>query len=120
MLDDPDALVDDLQSITSGDLRVVATYDREGYEPHYVREDAEANLEANADRVHRDLVLQGVGREHLEDLFDAGGLRCSMHGFEDLTAFHFVGEGYTGLFVSVDADADLPLATFVERCKAAL
>lgn len=70
-----------------------------------------------ADDVHDDLVLQRIGTGHLEDLFRAGELQCSMHRFETLTAFHFVAEQYTGLFVSVDSESDVPLATLAETCE---
>jgi hypothetical protein len=40
-----------------------------------------------------------------------------MHRFDDLTAFHVVGGDRTGLFVGIDSDADVPLASFAETCK---
>ncbi|QLH84890.1 hypothetical protein HZS54_03090 [Halosimplex pelagicum] len=96
---------------------MVATYDRDGYNPVYVAPGAEERVRSQADRVHDELVLQGLGRGHLEDLFDAGDLQCSIHRFDDLTAFHFASGEFSGLFVSVDSEADLPLATFSETCK---
>jgi len=62
-------------------------------------------------------VLQGVGRGHLESLFRAGDLHCSVHRFDDLTAFHFLDSEYTGLFVSIDSDADVRLASFADTCR---
>ncbi len=109
-------LVAELQQQAGDALRVVAEYDREGYDVHYVREDVGARLDERADPIHRNLVLEGISREHLEDLFGAGDLHCSMHRFDDMTAFHFAEEEYTGLFVSVESDVDLPLASFADTC----
>jgi len=117
VLTDREALLDSLRAEAGDALRVVATYDREGYEPVYVRDDLTARLTNRADAVHDELVLQGIGRGHLEDLFGAGDLQCSMHRFEGLTAFHFTAAEFTGLFVSLDSDADIQLASFTEACK---
>jgi len=116
-LDDGGALVDDLLELVGDDLRVVATYDPEGYDALYVADGVAGHLKHQADRVHDELVLQGLGRGHLEDLFDAGDLHCSMHRFDDLTAFHFASEEFAGLFVSLASDADVPLASFAETCE---
>ncbi|MGB9963756.1 hypothetical protein [Halobacterium sp. CBA1126] len=111
-----DELVAKLQQQAGDALRVVAEYDRDGYELRYARGDVTARLEDRGDAIHRNLVLEGISREHLEDLFDAGNLRCSMHRFEEVTAFHFAEREYTGLFVSVDSDVDIPLASFTDTC----
>ncbi|PSP46730.1 hypothetical protein BRC60_09615, partial [Halobacteriales archaeon QH_1_68_42] len=52
-----------------------------------------------------------------EDLFGAGDLQCSMHRFDELTAFHFAAAEHTGLFISLDSGADISLASFAEACK---
>ncbi|WP_336034555.1 hypothetical protein [Halobacterium yunchengense] len=111
-----DELVDALHEHAGDALRVVAEYDRDGYDLRYVRDDVGARLGTRADAIHRDLVLEGISREHLEGLFDAGRLHCTMHRFDQLTAFHFADAEHTGLFVSVDSDADVPLATFADAC----
>lgn len=115
-----DELVGDLRELPGDALRVVATYDRAGYDVRYIRDDVEGRLARVADDVHQDLVLEGLSRQHLEALFDAGDLRCSMHRFEGMTAFHFPEAEYSGLFVSIDSDADVPLASFTETCWASL
>jgi len=111
-----DELVAELQQQAGDALRVVAEYDREGYEIRYVREGVGARLDDRAEAIHRNLVLEGISREHLEDLFDAGELHCSMHRFDEVTAFHFAEREYEGLFVSVDSDVDIPLASFTDTC----
>jgi len=116
-IDDEGALVEALRAIAEDALRVVATYDPDGYDPIYVASGAEDRVRSQGERVHEELVLQGLGRGHLEDLFAAGDLQCSVHRFDGLTAFHFPAAEFSGLFVSVDSEADLPLATFAETCK---
>jgi len=117
---DEGALVEALRDLAGDALRVVAVYDRDGYDTTYVSEAVESRVQSQADRIHEELVLQGLGRGHLEDLFAAGDLECSMHRFEDVTAFHFATGEFSGLFVSIASDADVPLATFSETCKAFL
>lgn len=114
---DPGEIVDSLQSEIGEALRVVAGYDDDGYDVFYLREDVEPKLAERADEIHGELVLQGIGRGYLEDLFAAGELHCSMHRFDEITAFHFVDEELSGLFVSVDTDANVRLSTFAETCR---
>jgi len=101
-------------------VRVIAEYDDAGYDVQYVRDDVEAKMQTVAEEIHDELVIQGMGREYLEELFQAGNLHCSVHRFDEVTAFHFIEEQFTGLFVSIDSDADIPLATFTDTCRDAL
>ena len=117
VLTDRESLLRELRAAIGDALRVVATYDRDGYDPVYVRENVADRVDERADAVHEELVLQGIGQEYLEDLFGAGELQCSMHRFEDLTAFHFVAAEHTGLFVSLDSGADISLASFAGTCE---
>jgi len=117
VVSDRDALIDALRELAGDSLRLVATYDEDGYEAVYATGEAAERVETLGDRVHEELVLQDLGRGHLEDLFAAGDLECSMHRFEDLTAFHFATGEFSGLFVSVNSKEDLPLETFSETCK---
>ena len=120
LVEDRNGVVADLRQHVDDDLRVVAEYDADGYDAFYVRRDVTPRLTQVGDELHDDLLLQGVGSERLEDLFEAGPLHCSMHRFEDLTAFHFVAAAFSGLFVSVDAGADVPLSSFAETCESRL
>jgi hypothetical protein len=117
MVDVSDSVTSDLRAEAGDALRVVATYDREGYHLVYCRDDVTERTAEHAPDIHEDLVLQGVGREHLESLFEAGKLHCSVHRFDELTAFHFLASEYTGLFVSIDADANVRLASFADICR---
>jgi len=120
MVELSDSATTDLREAAGDALRVVATYDTDGYDLAYCRDDVTGRMDDVASDIHDDLVLQGVGREHLESLFDAGRLHCSVHRFDDLTAFHFLDTEYTGLFVSIDSDADVRLASFADTCRESL
>lgn len=137
MVDVPDSVTSDLREEAGDALRVVATYDRDGYHLVYCRDDVTDRVADRAAAIHDDLVLQGIGRDHLESLFEAGELHCSVHRLDELTAFHFLASEYTGLFVSIDvrkttpsssaahqnaprsedADADVRLASFADACR---
>ena len=112
-----DTLVSELQDLTDEGLRVVVQFDQEGYEPVYVRDDMSQRIEELADDVHEELVLQGIGRVHVEDIFEAGALHCSAHHFEDLIAFYLAMGESEGVFLTVDSTAEVPLTRFTERCK---
>jgi hypothetical protein len=106
-----------IREVGDGSVRVIAEYDDEGYDVRYVRDDVEAKLQDVAEEIHDELVMQGMGKEYLEELFQAGNLHCSVHRFDEVTAFHFSEEEFTGLFVSIDSSSDIPLATFTDTCR---
>ncbi|WP_435101232.1 hypothetical protein [Halarchaeum sp. P4] len=112
-----DRVVSRIRDDGRGAVRTIAEYDRDDYEVLYVREDVEPRIDAIADQVHEELIIQELGRAHLEQMFGAGDLHCSMHRFDEVTAFHYIQDGFSGLFVSVDSDADLPLASFADTCR---
>ncbi|NLV09909.1 hypothetical protein GOC74_08205 [Halomicrobium mukohataei] len=101
-MDDEAALVSDLESIVGDALRVVARYDEDGYELLYVREDLTEHTQGISDAIHENLVLEGIAKEYLEDLFEAGELHCTIHEFEELRAHHFVTGQFEGFFVGAD------------------
>ena len=106
----------ELRELSDGALRVVARYDRDGYEVTYVRSDLDVDLDTDrTEHIHESLVLDGMGAGYLEDLFAAGDLECTIHTFEERAVLHFAGE-YAGLFVTVDA-LEFPLEAFVEQCR---
>lgn len=110
-----DAL-EELRELSGEALRVVARYDRDGYEVTYVRDDLDVDLDADrVDDIHESLLLDGMGVGYLEDIFSAGDLECTVHTFEERAVLHFAGE-YAGLFVTVDA-LKFPFEAFVERCR---
>lgn len=115
---DVDTLVADLRDIVGDGLRVVATYEAETYEIHYVREDLQSDVgQRDADRIHRELIMEGISREYFEELFGAGDLECMALAFEEALAIHFAGPDHTGLYVAVDPDAVDPLPAISSRCE---
>jgi hypothetical protein len=106
-----------IREVGDGSVRVIAEYDDSGYDVRYVRDDVEAKLQEVAGEIHDELVMQGMGKEYLEELFQSGDLHCSVHRFDEATAFHFSEEEFTGLFVSIDSTSDIPLATFTDTCR---
>ena len=110
-------LVSDLQSIAGNSLRSVATYDKDGYDFHYLRSDVGGRVDELADDIHQNLVLEGIEKEYLEGLFAAGDLHCTLHRFEDLRAYHFVTGQFQGLFVGVDTGTDADTATIEATCR---
>ena len=117
LIEDRAGLVEDLRAEAAGGLRVVAEYDRDGYDAFYVRDDVTPRMSDVAAEIHEELVLEGIGRDYLERLFDAGALHCSMHRFDEVTVFHFVVQEHTGLFVSVDSGTDVALSSFAATCE---
>lgn len=102
-------------------LRSVAAYREKEYELQYLRDDiAESYSEAEINEVFQELVLAGLGRAYLEKIFHAGRVECTAFCFEEATMFHFVTDGYSGRFVSVDRDVEVDLDAFVASCKAAI
>jgi hypothetical protein len=118
----PTGPVAELEELVGEHLRSVATYSESGYDIHYIRPDVErAYSGSDIDRIHDELVIQGLSNEYLEELFHAGGeLSCSVTSFEELVACHVAGSGRTGLFVAVDADAEVDMMAFIECCKRAV
>lgn len=101
-----DAFVADLQSVVGDDLRSIATCDEDGYEFLYLRDGLRERAEDIAEDIHQNLVLEGIGKVYLEDLFEAGDLHCTLHEFEELQAYHLVTGQFEGVFVGIDTDSD--------------
>jgi len=107
MVSDGDAFADELRSLVGDALRSVAIYDEDGYDFRYLRDELDGRAEDLAADIHQNLVLEGIGKEHLEDLFEAGDLHCTLHEFEEMQAYHFVTGQFEGVFVGLDSDTDV-------------
>lgn len=107
--------VEDLKTATNGSLRAVAAYDRDGIEILFERDDV-AQKETAIDRIHEELVLQEVGREYLESLFQVGKWHCTMHRFEQAICLHVAKGAFSGTFVSVDTGANVNLERLADIC----
>lgn len=112
----PMGLVDKLRDEIGENLRAVATYREAEYEVVYEREDVAAKPRA-IDRIHQELIMEGMGTEYLEDVFDVGRLNCTMHSFEEAMCFHFLRGNMTGVFVAIDPESLVPVDRFIEIGK---
>jgi hypothetical protein len=98
-------------------VRAVATYDEQEYEVHYSRELFDDEYETNdLEKIHEDLVLQGLGSEFQEYLFEdmgnsTGEIRMFEHGF----VAHFMPtQNREGLLVCFSNEADVGVS---ELCR---
>lgn len=99
-------------------LRVVAQYRNGDYDVNYMRGDVESRYSGGQmDEIFEDLVIQGIHKARLEELFSAGGLECSLFKFEESLMFHFTPEEGRGLFVTVDSDAGIDIEAFAATCE---
>ena len=111
------ALVEALHQHVDDGLRVVGEYTDHDYEVLYLHEDVAASVsEAQIEQVYDELLLQGLDTAYLEQLFEVGDHRCAMHYFEEAMVFHFLRGDHAGLFVSIDAETEIRLPSFLETC----
>jgi len=110
------SLVEELQDEVGDSLRAVAAYEENDCTLLYERDDI-ASKSRVIDTIHEELILEGMGTEYLESVFQVGRLNCTMHSFDEAMCFHFVRGSMRGVFVSLDVDALLPLEDFVSICK---
>lgn len=109
-------LVADIREELGDDLRAVARYHEDTYRVLYERSDVASKPRA-IDRIHEELIMEGMGTEYLEDVFGVGKLNCTMHSFEEAMCFHFLRGEMRGVFVSIDPDALVPVDRFIHICK---
>jgi len=110
------SLVEDLRGEVGDNLRAVAIYEEHDCALLYERDDV-ASKPRIIEEIHEELILEGMGTEYLEGVFDVGRLDCTMHSFEEAMCFHFVRGSMRGVFISIEPDALLPLEEFVAICK---
>ncbi|WP_324662392.1 hypothetical protein [Haloarcula sediminis] len=110
------SLVADLQNQVGDNLRAVATYEEAEWTLRYEREDIKSKPRI-FEKIHEELILEGMGTEYLENVFQVGQLNCTMHSFEEAMCFHFVRGSMRGVFVSIEPETMGPLEGFVNICK---
>jgi len=67
------SLVEELKSELGDDLRAVATYEEADWHLVYERDDIESKPRI-FERIHEELILEGMGTEYLESVFQVGKL----------------------------------------------
>ncbi|WP_262177966.1 hypothetical protein [Haloarcula laminariae] len=110
------SLVADLQEQIGDNLRAVASYEESEWALRYEREDIKAKPRI-FEKIHEELILEGMGTEYLESVFQVGQLNCTMHSFEEAMCFHFVRGPMQGVFISIEPETMLSLNSFVSICK---
>lgn len=114
-------LVDFLKEEVGDRLRAVGRYDKDGYDVMYIREDViEEFSHDDIEEIHHEMVLKGLGNQHIEALFNDENLDCSIYQFETTVRLHFVMEDYRGYYVSFDYDGDTNPSRIVDKCKGML
>lgn len=111
-------LVDFLKKEVGDRLRAVGRYNKEGYDAMYIREDvAKEFSQQDIEEIHHEMVLKGLGNQHIEALFNDENLACSIYQFETSVRLHFVTEDYRGYYVSFDYDSEINPSKIVDDCK---
>jgi len=111
-------LVEFLRSEVGDSLRAVGKYDREGYRVLYARDDVVDEFsQEDIEKIHHEMVLKGLGNQHIESLFNDEELECSIYQFENIVRLHFVKEDYLGHYVSFDYSGEINPSRIVDRCK---
>ncbi len=111
-------LVDLLKDEVGDRLRAVGEYDKDDYYVLYIREDvAEEFTQEDIGEIHHEMVLKGLGNQHIESLFDDEPLECSIYQFKSIARLHFVKEDYLGYYVSFDYDGNVNPSKIVDECK---
>jgi hypothetical protein len=96
----------------------VAYYDEAKYDSIYRREDIEIGYTTEESQaIIDDLTVQGLSREYLESLFNAGVLVCTILRFEEALMFHFPESDHTGLFVTIDTGTNIDIDRVVAICE---
>jgi len=114
-------LVEFLREEVGSNLRAVGKYDKEGYDVLYAREDVVDEFsQEDIQKIHHEMVLKGLGNQHIESLFNDEELECSIYQFESIVRLHFVKEDYRGYYVSFDYSGDTNPSRIVDECKGLL
>lgn len=120
--EDPDTpLVTALQKEVDEDLRSVIRYDEDDYDIAFIRDDVDMIYDPDEiETVIDDLRLQGWGQSYLDDVFNAGDLRCSTFAFEDAMVLLFGQNDFEGALVTYEMGAGVELDAFLDVCEAHL
>lgn len=120
-----DQQVGELQSIVTdrfGEaLRSVASYDDDGFDLRFVRDDVDALYDdRDYARVFRTLRLEAMDRPTQDSLYAHGTLLCTYRVYEDATVIHAATSETEGVLVSVDAEANVDLQVTTDEIVDAL
>jgi hypothetical protein len=110
-----------LQEAVGDALQAVAIYDGGEIDIRYLRSDIERQLDDDGiDRIRENTVLEAVGSVGISDVFlDVGTHEATVHQFDRAIVVNVPTSDTSGVFVSVDADADARVRTLIEACRSA-
>lgn len=98
-------------------LRLAVTYDSDSYDTLYVRDDVAEKYPGRREQIIRDLLLEGVAEPRQEELYSLGTVSGTVRVFEEGITLHFTSGIHSGVLVSLDRDADPPIASFLRGCR---
>lgn len=102
-------------------LRSIATYAQTTYEFQYLREDVrDRYTDADYDQLRETLLMEGLHRPYLSQVFGDQDLDCQVLAFEETTILHFSTDEFRGHVISVDRGGLPELDTLVEACGSEL
>lgn len=114
-------LTDFLENRAGDHLRSVLRYDADEKNVVHVRDDvADEYSDDEVAAVMQDLRLEAIEKSYQENLYDHGGLNCTVRCFDDAIELHFPRDETAGTVVALDADVLEAEATFVGECMDAL
>lgn len=113
----PEQLTEFLKKEVGDELRSVIFYDKDEFEPIYVRDDVrDQYTDSELEQVHHELGMASFGKTALESLYVHGELKCTVHCFENAIEMHFVATEAEGVAVGLDPAAFVSHRTFIGRC----
>lgn len=108
------ALADRLTGLVGGSLRV-ATYAGDDHDVAYFREDIEPKADADRSSASTRSSFSAPSAASIRS--GCSSSANSARHFEEGVVFHVAGEAYTGVFVSVDADAAGEGPAIIDSCR---
>lgn len=99
------------------DLRSVGWYTGDEYELVYAREDViDQYTDEEVADVFRDLGVESLEKEMLEEMYEHGRLNCTVRCFDEAIEMHFVATQGEGLAVALEPAAFVAHETFIGEC----
>lgn len=115
--DNVERFTDHLQDRLGDDLRSVGWYAEDEYEVVYARDDViEEYTAEEIEDVFRDLGVESLEKDLLEDMYGHGRLNCTVRCFEEAIEMHFVADQGEGIAVALEPAAFIAHETFIGEC----
>ncbi len=110
-----ESLIQDLQHIDGGELRVVIAMEGVEYDLEYVREDLQKTYtEEEFDRARNIIMANQVSSDDFSALGEFGDLRVQVLVYESVVLFIFATSRYDGMAVSFDRGGTFPISETID------